>query len=288
MNIGFIGLGIMGSRMANNLCKAGYNLSIYNRTKAKAKQLIANGARWVNNPAEVAKQSDILFTMLSTPEAVQEMAFGETGFLENLNVNTLWIDCSTVNPAFTKQMAEEATKRQIRFIDAPVAGTKGPAETGELLFLAGGDVADIQACQPLLDVMGRKTIHIGEQGMGVSLKMVFNLLLGEAMVAFSEALTLGQLLGISQGKLFDILVSSPVVAPFIAGVRPKIENNDYDPNFPLRLMQKDLHLASITANQQGVSLPGVNAIKEIFAQANQYGFANSDFSAVYQFISKNQ
>ncbi len=286
MKAGFIGMGIMGSRMAYNLQTNGHELVIHNRTKAKAEKVIGKGAVWVDSPEEVVRQSDIIITMLSDPDAVYQVALGDQGFLEGAKAGTLWADCSTVNPSFTKRMAEEASKREVRFIDAPVAGTKGPAEKGELLFFLGGDRSDIEMAQPLFDIMGRKTIHVGDHGMGVSMKMVFNLLLGESMLAFSEAMTLGRSLGLTQDILFDTLVGSPVAAPFIAGIKPKIEANNYEANFPLRLMQKDLHLASITAYEQGIALPAVNMIKELFALASQYGSADKDFSAIYPFINK--
>ncbi len=286
MKIGFIGMGIMGSRMAYNLQSNGHELVVHNRTKAKAEQMIAKGALWADTPKEVVKQADILFTMLSDPDAVYQVALGDQGFLEEAQSGTLWVDCSTVNPSFTKKMAEEASKREVRFIDAPVAGTKGPAEKGELLFFLGGNTKDIETAQSLFDIMGRKSIHVGDHGMGVSMKMVFNLLLGESMLAFSEAMTLGRSLGLTQDLLFNTLVGSPVVAPFIAGIKPKIESENYEANFPLRLMQKDLHLASITAYEQGIALPAVNIIKEIFALASQYGLANKDFSAIYPFINE--
>jgi 3-hydroxyisobutyrate dehydrogenase-like beta-hydroxyacid dehydrogenase len=285
MKIGFIGLGIMGSRMAANLLEQGHDLVVYNRTKAKADALLEKGATWANSPAEVGKQVKMLLTMLANPEAVAQMALGEAGFLSELAPGSYWVDCSTVHPSFSRQMAEEAYRRRVHFVDAPVAGTKGPAEQGALLFLIGGEKGDVETCRPLFDAMGRKAIHVGGNGMGTSLKMVFNLLLGEAMVAFSEAMVLGQSLGIPPEKLLDVLVGSAVVAPFLAGKRHKIEAADWDAEFPLKWMQKDMQFAAITGYEQGVPLPGLNAAKEIFALAAGSGFADEDFSAIYQFLA---
>ncbi len=286
MKIGFIGLGIMGARMAENLLKAGNQMVVYNRTELKAQPLVDQGAELAGSPADVAKQVNVLFTMLSTPQAVEAMALGEQGFLQAMKPQSIWVDSSTVNPSFSRRMAEEAHKRQVRFVDAPVAGSKIPAEKGQLLFLVGGSDADVQEIQQLFDVMGSKVIRAGAAGMGVSLKMVFNLLLGEIMLAFSEGLVLGQSLGIERDRLFDILSQSAVVAPFTISKREKIEGGEYEADFPLQWMQKDLQLASQTAYEQSIALPMVNEIKEIYALAMQDGLAGKDFSAIYSYLSK--
>ncbi len=167
MKIGFIGLGIMGSRMAANLQKAGHELVVYNRTKVKAEALLDAGAQWASSPAEVAGQVPVLFTMLSTPEIVREVAAGADGFLDVLAPGSIWVDFTTVNPSFSKEMAGLAEEKGIRFLDAPVAGTRTPAEKGELLVLVGGDADTVAECQPCFDVVGRKTIHVGANGMGL-------------------------------------------------------------------------------------------------------------------------
>jgi 3-hydroxyisobutyrate dehydrogenase-like beta-hydroxyacid dehydrogenase len=286
MQIGFIGLGIMGSRMAANLLKNGYNLTVYNRTPEKAKPLLAGGAAWAENPASLAGGVDILFTILANPQAVQETALGSNGFLDRMRPGTIWVDSSTVNPSFTTKMAGEAHERGVHFVDAPVAGTKGPAEQAQLIFLAGGETEDVQACQPFFNAMGKKTIHMGPNGMGTSAKMVVNLVLGEAMLAFSEGLVLGQALGIPLEGLMNLLVGGPVAAPFTAGKRAKIEKNQYEADFPLKWMRKDLQLVSLSGYEQGVALPTANAAKEIFTLAERLGWGEMDFSAIYDFLAK--
>ncbi len=285
MRIGFIGLGIMGSRMAANLLKKEYVLHVYNRTRSKAGPLIKLGAEWSDTPAQVAKNSDVLITMLANPEAVRETALGENGFLEHLKPESLWIDCSTVNPLFSKEMSGKAFELDIRFLDAPVLGTKGPAEKGELLFLAGGEPQDLEIARPLFNVMGKKVVHAGKNGMGTAMKMVMNLMLGEAMVAFSEALVLGESLGISRETLFDSLLGGPVAAPFLTGKSSNIAQNQYEADFPLQWMHKDLQLVAETAYENGAALPAANVIKEIFALAERSGLGEQDFSAVYRFLS---
>ncbi|HSQ78878.1 MAG TPA: NAD(P)-dependent oxidoreductase [Nitrospirota bacterium] len=289
MKIGFIGLGIMGSRMAENLLKKGHELVVYNRTKQKAGPLIAAGAVWAPTPADVAKQVTVLITMLDKPDAVAETALiGKHGFLNHLADNSLWIDCSTVNPSFSKLMAHEAKQRRVRFLDAPVTGTKGPAEEGQLLFFVGGEKADMDEARPLLEAMGRAVHHIGGYGMGTSMKMVGNLILAQAMVAFSEAIVLGESLGIPKDLLFNTLLSSPVAAPFLAMKRGKLESGNFETEFPLQWMHKDTQLVAETAYEAGVAIPATNTVKEIYALAVRKGLGEQDFSAVYKLLSEKQ
>ncbi|MFD2563078.1 NAD(P)-dependent oxidoreductase [Aquimarina rubra] len=283
--IGFIGLGIMGSRMAANLQNVGYPLVIYNRTKEKATNLISNGAQWADSPKEVVQNVDILVTMLSTPKIVKEVATGNQGFLSLLKDNSLWINCSTVNPSFAREMDNRAKQLGIRYLDAPVAGTKAPAENGELLFLVGGDQSSINEAAPLFNVMGKKTLHLGKVGAGSSIKMLINQLLGQSMVAFAEAMVMGEAMGLEKDTLFNVLLNTPVVAPVMSVIRSKLENSDYEANFPLKWIQKDLHLSSISAYENGVATPNLNTTKEIFAQAKQQGYGDLDFTSVYEFLN---
>jgi glyoxylate/succinic semialdehyde reductase len=287
MKIGFIGMGIMGSRMASNLQKKGHEVVVYNRTKQKADPLVAQGAIWATTPADVAGQVKTIITMLSKPDAVAETALlGRSGFLNALPGNSLWIDCSTVNPSFSRLMASESHQRKIRFIDAPVAGSKGPAEQGQLLFFAGGAKSDIEEARPLFEAMGKAVFPMGENGMGTSMKMVNNIMLAQTMAAFSEAIVLGEALGIARDQLFNTLLNSPVSAPFLMMKRLKIEGGKFDTEFPLKWMHKDLQLASDTAYEADVALPMSNLAKEIYALAIKNGWGELDFSAVYKLLSK--
>jgi glyoxylate/succinic semialdehyde reductase len=285
MAVGFIGLGIMGSGMAANLLRAGHPLVVYNRTRSKADALVANGAALGETPAEVGRQSDILFTMLARPEAVLETAFGHDGFLGALPAGALWVDCSTVNPSFSRRMAAEANALGIRFVDAPVTGSKGAAQAGELVFMVGGDPVDVEACRPYLERMGKRMVHVGAQGLGASLKIVFNLIVAQAMLSFSEAVSLGRSLGLSQETLHSFLIGSMPVAGLIGFKRPKFETGNYEPDFPLELLWKDLHLAALTAYEQGVPLPSGNLAKEIYAMAASAGLSRQDFSVIYSFLN---
>jgi 3-hydroxyisobutyrate dehydrogenase-like beta-hydroxyacid dehydrogenase len=286
MKIGFIGLGIMGSRMAANLQKSGHSLVIYNRTRDKAESLLAQGAQWADSPADLAAQVNVVFTMLAHPAAVEEAALGPDGFLSRLAPGQMWIDCSTVNPSFSRKMAAEAQSHNLRFLGAPVSGSKDMAAAAKLTFLVGGDASDLATCRPLLECMGNKIIHCGGQGMGASLKMVMNQLLGTVMAAFAEGLVLGESLGLSREVLFDTLLGSPAAAPFLSVKRERIKKGDYEhADFPLQWLQKDLHLATVSAYETGVPMPVTNVTKEIYRFAIREGHGAEDFSAIYDYLA---
>ena len=288
MRVGFVGLGAMGSRMAANLQKSGCHLVVFNRTRDRAAPLVSGGAIGADTPAAVGEQVEVLFTMLAHPAAVRETALGQAGFLDRLPAGALWVDCSTVNPSFSREMASEARASKVRFLDAPVAGSREPAARGELVFCVGGEATDLEACRPLLQAMGSKILHVGGHGMGTSLKMVNNLLLASSMAAFAEGLVLGQALGISQERLFDFLIGTSVVAPYLAAKRGKIERGDYAPEFALQWTEKDLHLAAVSAQETGVALPLTNAAKETYQLAVRSGYGPEDVAAIYAFLNTRQ
>ena len=287
MKTGFIGLGIMGSRMAANLQRQGYSLVLFNRTRAKAEPLLGPCGTFADSPATLAKQVDVLFTMLPHPDAIEQVALGDDGFLDHLRSNAVWIDCSSANPSFSKKMAAEAARRGVRFVDAPVTGSAVPAAEAKLVFWVGAESADLEAIRSLLLCMGNKIVHVGGHGMGTAMKVVVNLLLGNAMAAFAEGMALGEGLGISRNVLFDSLLGTPAVAPFLASKRAKIESGNYKAEFPLRWQQKDLHLAAVSAFESGVAMPVTNAAKELYRLAMREGHASQDFSAIYDYLTKN-
>jgi len=286
MKIGFIGLGIMGSRMAANLRSAGHTVVVHNRTREKAEHLLSLGATWAASPADVALEAEAVFTMLAPPEAVRQAALGRDGFLRALAPGRLWVDCSTVDPSFSREMAEKARENGIRFLDAPVTGSKGYAAEAKLTFWVGGETADLEACRSLLDCMGDRVIYCGGQGMGSSLKMVMNQMLGTVMAAFSEGLVLGEALGLPRKALLNALLDGAAGAPFLKLKRGRIETGNYEAaDFSLRWLHKDLHLAAVSAYDSGVAMPVTNAAKEAYGLAVRGGRGDKDFSAIYAFLA---
>jgi len=250
--------------------------------------LMAEGATWADSPAALALQVEVIFTMLAHPDAVEEEALAEDGFLRYPQPGQMWIDCSTVNPSFSRKMAAEAKAKGVGFLGAPVTGSKGQAELAKLTFWVGGETSDLETCRPLLECMGNRIIHCGGPGAGASLKMVMNQLLGTTMAAFAEGLVFGESLGLSREFLLETLLGGPAAAPFLALKRERIENGNYEPaDFPLRWLQKDLHLAAVSAYEAGAAMPLTNAAKELYRLAIRDGRGNEDFSAIYDYLARN-
>ena len=278
----------MGSRMAANLLKTGNTLFVWNRSPGKSKSACRCRGDLSGNAGRRGPRGDVLFTMLSVPEAVKSAALGPEGFLGSLAKGSLWVDCSTVGPAVSRQMAGEAARLGAGFLDAPVTGSLPVAEKAELTFLVGGEAKDLERCRPLLAAMGKTIRHAGGVGAGSSMKLVVNLLLANAMGAFSEAIALGESLGFSRSSLLDALIGTPVSAPFLAGKKQKLVEESFDPEFPLRLMYKDLQLVSTAAYELGVPLPITHATKELFGMATAGGLADRDFSGVSEVLKKKR
>ena len=298
MKIAFIGMGIMGARMAANLIRAGHDVAVYNRTPNDGlKDCLKLGASAAETPGEATRGRDVVLTMLSNPAAVTAVARGDEGLLKNATAGSVWVDCSTVDPAFSRSMHAEAARGGIAFVDAPVAGSKDPAAAGELVFLTGGDAPALARIDEVLAIMGKKTIPAGGPGNGSALKMTVNLMLGTAIAAYSEAVALGTRLGVAGDLVQNVLLNTPVAAPVLGALRARIDSGDFTPHFPLRHMHKDLELAVSGGEANGLSLGLTAAARELFGQAlpvphngGSGGDASAqephqDFSAVFRVLN---
>ena len=286
MKITFIGLGIMGSRMASNLIRHGADITVYNRTRSGVEPLVAEGAKSADSPQLAVREADIVFSMLSTPEVVKAIFFGEGGALASMKKAALWVDCTTVNPSFSVEAAAEARQFGIDFVDAPVAGTKPHAERAELAFFVGGQVGQLNKIRPYLEQMGNKVLHAGETGKGASFKMLVNLMLAQSMLIFSEATLLGEKLGFSKEFLLNTLPNLVVSAPFTKFKAEMIRQDNYEVQFPLEWMHKDLHLAAVTAYELNQPLYLANLSKEVYAEARRKGMGRLDFAAIHRFLEE--
>lgn len=288
MKITFIGLGIMGSRMAANLLKNDVDLRVYNRSVSPVKELEAKGAKSASSAKEAVVEADIVFSMLSTPEVVAQLFLKENGALSAMKANAIWVDCSTVNPSFSLKANEAARKAGVRFMDAPVTGTKPHAENGELSFYVGAEKTLLDEVEPYFNMMGQNIFHIGETSKGSAIKMLLNMMLAQSMIVFSEAVLLGEKMGMDKDFLLELLPKTPVAAPFTKFKTGMIKSGEYDTNFPLELMHKDLHLATLTAYEKNQPIYLANLAKELFAGAKETGLGRLDFAAIHQFLgSKN-
>ncbi|MBX2877308.1 MAG: NAD(P)-dependent oxidoreductase [Saprospiraceae bacterium] len=286
MKITFIGLGIMGSRMASNLIQHGADLTVYNRSKAAIEPLVLAGAKTADTAQLAVQEADIVFSMLSTPEVVKAIFFGREGALANMKTEALWVDCTTVNPSFTAEAAAEAKLHGVDFMDAPVAGTKPHAEKAELAFFVGGRADQLEQIRPYLEQMGNKIMHAGETGKGAAFKMLVNIMLAQSMLIFSEATILGEKLGFTKDFLLNTLPNLVVSAPFTKFKAEMVRQDDYEVQFPLEWMHKDLHLAAVTAYELNQPLYLANVTKEIYAEARRKGMGRLDFAAIHRFLEE--
>jgi 3-hydroxyisobutyrate dehydrogenase/glyoxylate/succinic semialdehyde reductase len=284
MTIAFLGLGIMGRGMAANLLKKGVGLTVYNRSKEKTLKLVSDGAKYAETPTKAVEDADIVFTMFDKPETVEEVAFGPAGFVQAMKKGALWADCSTVNPSFTNSVNKRSLEAGIRFVDSPVLGSKVPAENGELIFSVGADVNDFKQLEPYFAMMGKRSIHVGEVGKGSAMKIAANVMLAHAITGYCEAIHLGESLGLDYNFLVETFSGLPFSPPILKGKSNKLLNNDETVEFPLELMHKDLHLMSVTAYENEISIKSTNMIKEIFASARANGLGKEDLISVLKEI----
>ncbi len=276
----------MGRRMAANLLNQQVDLTVYNRSAAPQEDLVARGARGAATAAEAVRGADLVFSMLSTPEVVEALFMGSEGLLDSMTPGATWVDCSTVNPSFSRRAGMAAAARGIRFLDAPVAGTKPHAENAQLTFFVGGPAALLGELDFLLRYMGAKVLHIGEAvGQGAAFKMLVNVMLAQSMVIFSEAVLLGEKMGLSKDFLLDALPGLVVAAPFTKFKAEMVRSGQYEVQFPLEWMHKDLHLAAITAYEHQQPLYLANLAKELFAEATRQGMGRLDFAAIHQHLA---
>lgn len=284
MKITFLGLGIMGSHMATNLLKSDVDLTVWNRTITSAQIPELADAKIAKTIQGAVSGADVVYSMLSTPEAVAECFFGEGAALAAMKTNALWVDCTTVNPSFTRTAAEHATAAGIRFFDAPVAGSKPQASGAQLTFFIGATNNEIIPIRTHLEAMGARVVPFDKVGQGSAFKMLVNIMLAQSMIIFSESVILGEQLGISKEFLLNALPGLVVSAPFTKFKAEMIREDNYEVQFPLEWMHKDLQLAAVTAYEAGQPLYLANATKELYAAAKRAGMGRLDFAAVHRFL----
>ena len=272
--------------MAANLMKTNSNLVVWNRSPNAADDLVVAGARRAENARTAVAEADVIFTMLARPEAVEAVMLGPDGALSNTPKDSLWVDCSTVDPAFSQRCARAAEQRGIRFLGAPVAGTKPHAEGAQLTFFVGGSASDLEAVRPLLDQMGQNVLHLGDHPKGAAFKMLVNSLLAQSMLAFAETVLLGERMGLDRQFLLNVLPGLVVSAPVTKVKAEMIRSEDYTVQFPLELMFKDLHLATLAAYEHGASVPLASAAKAVYGVATRRGLARADFAAIFQHLEE--
>ena len=280
--VAILGLGTMGIGMAANLLKTGFPLTVYNRTAAKADSLAAEGAHVAKTPAEAAAGAAVVLCMVSDDAASREMWNGKHGALAAAAPGTVLVECSTLSPAWIKELAKLAEARKLDLLDAPVTGSRVQAETGQLLFLVGGSDAALAIATPALRTMSKDIIHLGPTGSGATMKLLNNFLCGVQVASLAEGLAWLERSGLDRDKALGVLKNGAPGSPLLANVSARMVNRDYNVNFFLKLMSKDLEYARATAQQNGVNLTTATAARALFESAAKQGFSDQDMASVVE------
>ena len=282
MRVAFLGLGIMGRSMASNLAKAGHEVTVWNRTPGKE----VEGARTATSPAEAARGTEVVWMCVSDTKAVEGVLFGPQGVHESLTTGMIIADSSTISPSATRLFAERVRSQGVQYVDAPMTGSKAGAESGTLTFMIGGDEPTIEKLKPLFAVMGKKFFRMGETSKGQATKLVMNLQIALIYEGFAEALTLATKLGVDVEALVPLIQASMVHSGVVEYKAPFVLKRDFSPNFPLRLMHKDLRLALEAAKELRVKLPGLETVEEIYDVADEDGHGDLDYAATLTLLEK--
>ena len=284
--IGLIGLGLMGLPIGRNLLKAGFPLKVWNRTRSKAEKLEKEGATVADSPREVAAGSDVIFTIVSDPPALEQVLWGESGALAGLRKGSVLIDSSTVSPALARRISEACAERGADFLDAPVTGGTWGAEKGELVFMVGGKKEVLDRVEPVLQTVGKRFFLLGPNGSGQTVKLAMNLILALEVQALAEGLELVTRAGVAGERLIEVLQSSMGRAAVLDVKAPVILKRDFTPSFPLRLMLKDIGLAMELAKENGVRLPAGAAAHEAYSTVKAAAKTDVDYAAIANYWQK--
>jgi 3-hydroxyisobutyrate dehydrogenase-like beta-hydroxyacid dehydrogenase len=284
MRLAFLGLGIMGRAMAVNLVKAGHEVTAWNRTPRPE----IPGARMVASPADASANAEVVWVCVSDTAAVEQVLFGTEGVFKTISPASVVVDSSTIAPSATQRFATKMHEKQVEFVDAPVTGSKIGAENGTLIFIAGGRESIVKRLEPLFKAMGKQVIRMGEVGQGQAAKLAMNLQIALIYEGFAEALTLARKLGVDQRAFFDLIQASMVRSGVMDYKIPFVEKRDFSPNFPLRLMHKDIRIMLDTAKQAGVKLPALETVEQIYARAHANGRDDLDYAVTLLEVAGDQ
>lgn len=282
MRVAFLGLGIMGQAMATNLVKAGHEVTVWNRTPGKT----VEGAAVAPTPAAAAQGAEVVWLCVSDTDAVQTTVFGKDGVEGSLSQGMIIADSSTISPNATVKFAEQVKAKGAAWVDAPMTGSKIGARDGTLVFIVGGEEAPIERLKPLFAAMGKKIFRMGETGKGQATKLAMNLQIAMIFEGFAEALTLATKLGIDAQQLLSLIEATMIRSGVVEYKAPFVMQRDFTPNFPLRLMHKDIKLALEAAKEARVKLPGLETVEEIYEMASEDGHQDLDYAATLTLLEK--
>ncbi|MEI3598340.1 MULTISPECIES: NAD(P)-dependent oxidoreductase [unclassified Oceanobacillus] len=279
-NIGFIGTGVMGKSMASHVLKAGYNVTVYTRTKHKAEELLAEGATWVDTVKELAATVDLVITMVGYPSDVEEIYFGEEGILQNAREHTYVVDMTTSKPSLAVKIYEEAKKRNIHALDAPVSGGDIGARNAKLAIMVGGDQAAFNNMLPIFQMMGENIIHQGEAGAGQHTKLANQITIATNMIGVAEALVYSKKAGLNPERVLDSISTGAAASFSLSQLGPRMLKGDFAPGFYVKHFIKDMTIALEAAEEMGLSTPGLKLSLELYKELAEKGEEDSGTQAL--------
>ncbi|MET1030265.1 NAD(P)-dependent oxidoreductase [Domibacillus tundrae] len=279
--VGFIGTGVMGKSMAGHLMYAGYPVIVYNRTKAKAEDLLAAGAVWKETPADVAKEADVIITIVGYPSDVEAVYLGEEGILANAKPGSYAIDMTTSSPILAKKLYEEGKKKDIHVLDAPVSGGDVGAKNGTLTIMAGGTKEDFDAVKPILEVMGGNIILQGRAGAGQHTKMCNQIAIASNMMGVAEAIVYAEKAGLDPEQVLGSIASGAAGSWSLANLAPRMIKGDFEPGFYIKHFIKDMNIAIESAEAMGMNTPGLTLAKSLYEKLSEQGHDDKGTQAIY-------
>ena len=284
--IGFIGLGLMGSGMSMNLLNAGFPLTVWNRTRTKMKPLVEAGAEGADSPREVAERSDVVVDIVTDSSDVDEVLLGSRGVVHGAKPGTIVIDMSTISPAVTRRIATELGKKEVRMLDAPVSGGAIGARNGTLSIMVGGDAETFQECLPLFQAMGKTITHVGDHGMGQTVKLCNQILVGLNMLAVAEGLLFASKAGVDVEKTFAAVSGGAAGSWQLTNNGARLLKGDLEPGFKAKDYLKDLRLIMETANEIKMPLTGTGVVYQMFRSIDAMGLRDKGTQAVIRAVEK--
>lgn len=284
--VGFIGLGIMGAPMAANLLKAGFEVTVWNRSPSRTKPLLEAGARGEESPAKVAAASEVTLSCVTNSGDVEEVALGPEGVIHGAKPGSVYIDCSTISPDTARKVARELAERQVSMLDAPVSGGDVGAIAGTLAIMAGGEAAVFERCLPVLQAMGKTIVHVGPAGAGQVVKLCNQVAGGLNLLAAAEAVNLARRSGVDPAKMLEVVSAGAAGSWMLSNLAPRAVKGDYAPGFMVDLMQKDLRLVLDAANETHTPLPGTALVSQLFQSIQAEGRGTDGTQSLVDAIAK--
>jgi 3-hydroxyisobutyrate dehydrogenase-like beta-hydroxyacid dehydrogenase len=285
-NLGFVGLGVMGSQMVNRLLDKGHIVTGYNRTRGKAEWLIKRGMRWADSPRAVAQAADVVFTMVTNSIALAAITEGPDGVLAGLSTRKILVDMSTVSPAVSRALAVKVREKGADMVDSPVSGSVITLQEGKLSVMVAGRRETFERVKPLLVDIGPKVTYVGDSGLALSMKIATNLSLAVQMLAFCEGVLIAEKSGIARETAVDVLTHSAVASPMIQYRGPFVLRMPEEAWFDVNMMQKDMLLAMELGRQLNVPLPTTAVSNEFLTAARGMGWEKKDFAVVFDVLAR--